>query len=52
MPCSTNALYPAIFPGIRKFEAEVVSMVVSAPASSMSILHIKHYTIRIVHIRH
>lgn len=24
----TNALYPGIFPGVRKFEAEIVSMVV------------------------
>ena len=25
---STNALYPGVFPGIRKFEAEIISMVV------------------------
>jgi sphinganine-1-phosphate aldolase len=26
---STNALYPGVFPGIRKFESEIISMVVS-----------------------
>ena len=27
--CSNAALYPGVFPGIRKFEAEIVSMVLN-----------------------
>ena len=31
---STNALYPGVFPGIRKFESEIVSMVVDMMGGS------------------